>query len=559
MSFPTRIAIRPGGDDPDEGIVLLPDGTEAPEGYRVIEGLKSLLGKSASGPAAAYPLSGEQLNVIFLGRVLKAAAEAALGLPRTLVVATPTDWTAEQVDAYRDTIRKAMASVGISIPGLETVDQATAGGVGCFQGIVEEVGGPAARLMLTDDRGECAYVAVDIGDVRTHFSAAMLTVTEVEGRFVARTRLVATTTVPYGGHALTRLVLLRTLASLAPKLKGYDRLAAEVRSDAARLASQGPAGFDDPFLVGLNLSTRRLIEALSDLVPPRPEVNDENSRAVREVLFEVAEWTKVTANVPGQVMTGSEAGAARTLDGPLAGDWAGLMRHLGANDGGALPTADPDAVARLFRPALESLVDVLAGLCHVHDRPVNAICLTGNGSRLRQLGGEVANLLLEKLPEDRFDPHRSRIHCPRDRKVAISRGAFAIHHAEAEARDWVWCCQGLLEMQPYDLGRKNASGDFVVLVPRGTKLPHAFSPPFNPRQLTLWIRDYPGASPRMLGTLSFEPVGKAEPLIRIDEARRITNQHGEPIAVPVRPDDRPDTPGMGDFDEPPPEDRTHIW
>jgi hypothetical protein len=257
------------------------------------------------------------------------------------------------------------------------------------------------------------------------------------------------------------------------------------------------------------------------------------SMVTRNVLYEVAEFIKVYLNTPTDPNAPESYPDAVQVDGRLKNDWQELCAYHGFEKGMNALTCSAESVADLFDPALTGIVGMVAGICRLPARPVQALCLTGNASRLRAFQSQTANIFLERLPDDAFDRHPSRIFRARDPKLAVSKGAFAVFCAQAQDRNWVWDCEGMLDTLPYEIGRMHASGAFEVLVKRGTKLPFEMAPPHQPRELTLFKRVYIGDQPASLGTLSFEAGGSGKSAaICIDRERQIFNQYGLPITPP---------------------------
>jgi hypothetical protein len=493
----------------------------------VINGLKMMLDQADAGPADAYPYTGVELNTFYLGQVFKRALLEAGGLPRDLCVTVPAGYNPEEVDHYKGVLGRAAACIGMPVPRIEVADEGTAGLVGVLQELLEELDGPAMEQILTGT-GAFRCVGVDLGATTTDFSLARVEVVREDGRFVANLKLEAVAGLPVGGHAYTRLVMLCQLARL--------RCAADKSppADVAALSEGHIEDIGDPYLVDLeNPRTRQLLDALTEFLPRHQDQDVAGSRATRRVLFEVAEHLKTRLNTP---LEGDPVGSYPEqveLDPATAEGWEWLCDYHNLPGMDETASFDADTLSRLFAPALQQLIDVVAGLCRVNRTPVQAICLTGNGSRLRALRSLTGNILLEGLTDDVFDRHPQRLFHAQEPKLAVAKGAFAVFHGAAQASNWEWRCSGLLDVLPYDLGRVTVANTFEVLVPRGTKLPHEMVPVNRPRELTLFKRAYPGDTPKVVGTLTFEtarPV--AEPTIKIDRERRIANQEGRPITPP---------------------------
>jgi hypothetical protein len=499
----------------------------------VIGGLKTMLDWSESGPPDAYPHTGVELSAFHLGCAFKKALVACRGRPRRLVVTVPADFSSHQVDHYRQVLGLATEQIGawpLDVGDIEVLDEATAGGVGVLQELLEELDGPAMEQIFAGRDRPFHYVGIDIGATTTDLCLVSVEVTREDRRRIAHTHLEALVGFPVGGRGMTRLVELHLLARLA--------LAADKSppSEITGLARGDIDSIGDPYLSDPeNPKTRRALDYLTDFLAPHRDEDAAVSRATRRVLFEVAEELKTRLNTP---LSGDDPNAypdRAELDPEAAATWADLCAYHGLAGAAETVALDAETLRRLFAPALRRLVEVVAGLCRVNAGPVDAICLTGNGSRLRALRSELGNVLLDGLTDDVFDRHPRRLFHAREPKLAVAKGAFAVFHGAAQARDWEWRCSGLLDVLPYDLGRITAANNFEVLVPRGTKLPHQVAPPNRPRELTLFKRAYPGDTPSLIGTVTFEsvPIG-AEPAIKIDRERRVTNQADLPIAPPLR-------------------------
>ena len=298
------------------------------------------------------------------------------------------------------------------------------------------------------------------------------------------------------------------------------------------MAEGKTSSFGDPFFVGATARTRELLAVLKDVLPPHRPDCVSLSQVTSEVLFDVAEELKVRLNTP---VNGSHPKEV-SLDGHWSAQWRSLCQANDVGDGQAAPRCTEEEMDALFEAPLQTIADVVAGLCRTSETVVNALCLTGNGSKLRALQAREAdkNVFLRLLPDDKFDRHPLRIFRAENAKLAVARGIHAVFKAESEAREFLWQCADILRLVPYDVGTLNATGKFDVLIKRGTPLPCQYGPQHNPRELTLYKRAYEGEVPTSLGILSFTSI-KGEllpPMIHIDEERGISNQYAERITPP---------------------------
>ncbi|MBY0456786.1 MAG: hypothetical protein K2V38_05580 [Gemmataceae bacterium] len=501
----------------------------------VVEELKLRIHDTKSGPSAAYPYTGAELNAIFLSRVFVGGVEVVEGVPRELYATVPTFYTPQQVGHFRDVLRQAFELCGIPVPDVKILDESTAGGIGTLQEFVEGVGSHATRLILTSRDGVFRYVSVDIGATSTDFSLVSVRTDEQDGRIIARTQLEAAVGHPIGGLGFTRLVMLLLVARIARQTPAlFGRLPAPLQSDIQALAEGQTSGFGDPFLVGETGRVRALLDALAEFVPFYRANELQKSQTTCAVLFDLAEQLKVglhTAETDGSYPN------AVTLGPSAAEQWRALCVYNGVGDAQAALSCSAPVLDTLFAPPLNVLLEVVTGLCRTAPTPVNALCLTGNGSRLRQLQTRdpAANVFLQSLPDRYFDRHPNRVFRAADPKLAVAKSVHAVFKAKAEERDWVWECGEILRLLPYEIGSLDAGGEFEVLIKRGTPLPCECTPRRDPSELTLYRRTYEGEVPSTLGTLTFaRPQGKDETfphLIRVDEERAISNQYGEPITV----------------------------
>src|SRR5262249_39251720 len=105
MPVPSQVVLAGGqpGSVPRLEFPTSNSGEEAATGV-VISGLKTILNRTESGPAEAYPYTGVELNIFYLGQVFKRALQEAKALPRHLCVTVPAGYNPEEVDHYKSVL-----------------------------------------------------------------------------------------------------------------------------------------------------------------------------------------------------------------------------------------------------------------------------------------------------------------------------------------------------------------------------------------------------------------------------------------------------------------------
>src|SRR5262249_8650878 len=102
----------------------------------VVEELKLRIHDTKSGPSAADPYTGAELNAYFLSRVLARGVEEVGGVPQELYATVPTFYTPQLVEHYRGILRQAFELAAIPVPTIRILDESTAGGIGTKQEFV---------------------------------------------------------------------------------------------------------------------------------------------------------------------------------------------------------------------------------------------------------------------------------------------------------------------------------------------------------------------------------------------------------------------------------------
>jgi hypothetical protein len=357
--------------------------------------------------------------------------------------------------------------------------------------------------------------------------------------FDATTEVVAISGLPYGGYGFTRLILLLQLAKLAVAGQIATALEASVKSDLGLLARGEIEVFNDPLMTGLNRDgsvnrrTAAVLAALADLFPPQFDADLSISKYIRECALAVAEQLKIKLNTPD---AGGEYPTKVTYSDSKLDLWSEFLK--GQNLTPQSAEFESTTQSKLFEPALKEILHLMGSLgTLVRDESgstsnarVSFVCLTGRGSLLRAFRTRTGNCL-EQLDGDIFDFHWRRLFFAEDPKLAVARGAAVVVETEAEAADWLWKSQSMVDCLPYDIGTVQSDA-FRTLVHRGSRLPLSVRPPAGAKQLTLYRLDCPGALRSRLGTISFQPQKGAHAEVRIDKNRVITNESGHPLISP---------------------------